>query len=152
MRNIWSRLGLAACVAVAAQAALTAPTTAADNVVMISIGDAMVTPDFHEKLDGSVKFYFGSQAHPAIDHKFGDLVTNEKTNALGKPAIVACNWVFLSGLLKFQERAHQLGANAVVNIDSYYDREDVPSETTIQCHKGFLLAGVALKGDFVKIH
>ena len=53
--------------------------------------------------------------------------------------------------MKFQDRAKELGANAVVNIDSYYKREDTSSETQIQCHSGFLITGIALKGDFVKL-
>ena len=151
MTNIWSRLSIVASVLLAAQVAFVAPTQARDDLVLLSISDAMAMPDFKAKLDGSVRFYFGSQSHPGIVHKFGDLVTNEKTNSLGKPAVTACQWAFLSALLKFQERARQLGANAVINIDSYYKREDVPSETQIQCHSGFLITGVALKGDFVKV-
>jgi hypothetical protein len=152
MKHVLSRLGIAACVLFASQATLVAPTQASDDVVMISIDNAMSSPDFQSKLDSSIKFYFGTSPHPAIERKFGDLTTNEKTNSLGKPDIVACNWAFLSGLLKFQERARQLGANAVVNIDSYYKREDVSNNTQIECHHGFLITGVALRGDFVKIH
>jgi uncharacterized protein YbjQ (UPF0145 family) len=151
MRKILSRLGLVASVLFASQAALVAPTQASDDLVLLSISDAMATPDVQEKLDGSVKFYFGPSSHPPIEHKFGDLVTNEKTNSLGKSVTKACQWAFLSALLKFQDRAKVLGANAVVNIDSYYKREDVPSDSQIQCHHGFLITGVALKGDFVKI-
>lgn len=151
MKNVLSRMGIAACVLLASQAMLVAPTQASDDLVMISIDNAMASADFQEKLDNSVKFYFGNAPHPAIEHKFGELTTNDKTNSLGKPDIQACEWAFLSGLIKFQERARQLGANAVVNIDSYYKRDDVANSTQIECHHGFLITGVALRGDFVKI-
>lgn len=152
MKKIWSRLSVVLSASLlAGQVAVVAPAQARDDVVMISISDALATPDARDKLDGSVRFYFGSAAHPGIAHKFGDLVTNEKTNSLGKPALRACEWVFLSDLLKFQERAKQLGANAVVNIDSYYKRDDAPSATQVECHSGFFVTGVALRGDFVKL-
>jgi hypothetical protein len=44
-----------------------------------------------------------------------------------------------------------LGANAVVNIISYYRKVPMSSDTQYECHAGTLMAGVALKGDFVKI-
>jgi uncharacterized protein YbjQ (UPF0145 family) len=98
-----------------------------------------------------VKFFFGDTPHPAILQSFATLVANEKTNSVNKTALHACQWAFLSALMKFQKRAEQLGANAVVNIHSYYKREDVSSDTTIQCHDGFLMTGVALRGNFVKL-
>jgi uncharacterized protein YbjQ (UPF0145 family) len=127
------------------------PATARDDVIQMPIHDAMVTPDAQQKLDGSVKFFFGDTPHPAILKSFATLVANEKTNSVNKTALHACQWAFLSALMKFQKRAEQLGANAVVNIHSYYKREDVSSDTTIQCHDGFLMTGVALRGNFVKL-
>jgi uncharacterized protein YbjQ (UPF0145 family) len=53
--------------------------------------------------------------------------------------------------VKFQRRAAQLGANAVVNIHSYYDKQDISSDTSFQCRDGFMMTGVALRGDFVKL-
>lgn len=127
------------------------PAMARDDVIQMPIQDAMATPDAQQKLDGSVKFFFGDTQHPAILQSFATLVANEKTNSVNKTALHACQWAFLSALVKFQKRAEQLGANAVVNIHSYYKREDVSSDTTIQCHDGFLMTGVALRGNFVKL-
>lgn len=42
-------------------------------------------------------------------------------------------------------------ANAVVNIASYYKKVEVRHETMYECHKGGLMAGVALKGDVVRV-
>ncbi|HEX2930213.1 MAG TPA: excinuclease ATPase subunit, partial [Candidatus Binatia bacterium] len=62
-----------------------------------------------------------------------------------------CNWVFLSAMIALEKRAQQLGANAVVNIVSYYQKVIMSSPTEFECHAGAVIAGVALKGDFVKI-
>lgn len=128
-----------------------APAGARDTVIEMPIKDALATPDAQQKLDGSVKFFFGNAPHPEILQSFATLVANDKTNSVNKSGMHACQWAFLSSLLKFQKRAQQLGANAVVDIHSYYKREDVSSDTTIQCHDGFLMTGVALRGNFVKL-
>jgi hypothetical protein len=44
-----------------------------------------------------------------------------------------------------------VGANAVVNVESFYRKHAVPSKTEYECHKGFLIAGVALRGDVVQL-
>lgn len=124
---------------------------ARDTVTIMSIAEALAAPDAVAKLDGTVKFYFGDTPHPTVEKSFGKLVANEKTNALNKSAKRACEWAFLSALLKFQKRAGSLGANAVVGINSYYDKKEVSSTSTIECHDGFLMTGVALRGEFVTI-
>ena len=129
----------------------TLPAQARDDVIMLSVSDAMATQEFQQRLDNSVRFHFGSSPHGPVVKSLGDFVTNEKTNSLGKSSLAACQWALLSGLLKFQEKALQLGANAVINIHSYYKREDVSNDTQVECHSGVFVTGVALKGDFVKI-
>ena len=107
--------------------------------------------DAQNKLDGSVKFFFGNQETPKILTKLSTDVTNQKTNAVGKSDERACNWVFLSAMIQLEKRAKQLGANAVVNIVSYYQKNVMSSPTEFECHAGAIMAGVALRGEFVKI-
>lgn len=142
---------IASSVLAASLTAGVSPVGASDDVYMLSISDVLATQDAKDRLDNSVKFFFGDAAHPAVQHKFGEFVTNQKTNGFVKSDVTACSWVFLSGLLEFQKRAEQLGANAVINIHSYYKKEDISNETQIPCHKGFLVAGIAMRGDFVKV-
>jgi uncharacterized protein YbjQ (UPF0145 family) len=111
----------------------------------------MQVADSQEKLEGTVKFYFGDQKHPKVLSKLGSDVSNRKTNAFGKADEKACNWAFLSALVALEKRATELGANAVVNVVSYYKKDTFSSQTEFECHAGALMAGVALKGDFVKI-
>jgi uncharacterized protein YbjQ (UPF0145 family) len=118
---------------------------------LLPISVALAVKEAQEKLDGSIKFYFGSQETPKIATRLGSDVSNRKTNAFGKSDEAACNWVFLSAMIALEKRAQQLGANAVVNIVSYYDRKVMSSTTEFECHAGAIIAGVVLKGDFVKI-
>ena len=142
---------LAGLIIAAFMLATVAPSSARDTKYMLPIAAALETKDAREKLDGSVKFFFGSQETPKILTKLATDVTNLKTNAVGKSDEKACNWVFLSAMMQLEKRAKELGANAVVNIVSYYQKNVVSSATEFECHAGAVIAGVALKGDFVKI-
>ena len=143
-------ISLAICIALAST--LASPgARAADTLVMISVPEAMSTPEYQQKLDGSVKFYFGDTPHPEIVHTYGNFVTNKKTNGFAKEAGVACNHVLLSALIQLQSQAKSLGGNAVVNIHSYFKKNEAVHDQAVECYKGFLMAGVALKGDIVKV-
>jgi uncharacterized protein YbjQ (UPF0145 family) len=131
--------------------AIARPCTARDTKYLLPIAVAMEVKDSQDKLDGSIKFFFGDQPTPQVISKLGTDVSNRKTNAFGKSDEKACNWAFLSAMVALQKRAQQLGANAVVNIVSYYKKEVMSSASQFECHAGALIAGVALKGDFVKI-
>jgi uncharacterized protein YbjQ (UPF0145 family) len=127
------------------------PAHAKDNAVMISIDEALASAEAKEKLGDSVKFYFGNQSHPKIIQKLGTDSTNKKTNGFNKGTERACNVAFLSAMIQMKERADQLGANAIVNIVSYYKKHEVSNPTQFECHDGGFITGVALKGEFVKI-
>jgi len=127
------------------------PAHARDDKLMFPVAPALEAKDAKEKLDGSVKFYFGNQETPKILTKLGTDVTNQKTNKFGKSDERACNWVFLSAMIQLDKRAKQLGANAVVNIVSYYQKNVTSSPTEFECHAGNIVASLALRGEFVKI-
>ena len=124
---------------------------ARDTRLMLPIEEAMSTPEAKERLQGDIRFYFGDQAHPEVKERLGEGVSNRKTNAVNKTDKRACEWSFLSALLAMQGRARELGADAVVNIQSYYRKVPVGSATQYECHAGAVIAGVALKGEFVKL-
>jgi uncharacterized protein YbjQ (UPF0145 family) len=127
------------------------PVHARDDKHLFPIAAAMATKEAKEKLDGSIKYFFGDQETPKILAKLGTDVTNQKTNGLGKPVERACNWVFLSAMTQLDKRAKQLGANAVINIVSYYQRNAMSSPTEFECYKGAVMAAVSFRGEFVKI-
>lgn len=127
------------------------PSAARDTKHLLPIAAALEVKDAQEKLSGTVKFFFGDQPTPPVLTKLSTDVANRKTNAFGKSDEKACNWAFLSAMIALERRAQQLGANAVVNIVSYYNRIAMSSATQFECHAGAIMAGVVLKGDFVKI-
>lgn len=127
------------------------PAHASDRKYLLPIAAGLENKDAQEKLDGSIKFFFGTQPHPAILSKFGSDISNRKTRVFGRSDETACNWAFLSAMISLQNRAKQMGANAVINIVSYYKKDTMSSTTEFECHAGALMAGVTLKGDFVTI-
>lgn len=115
------------------------------------VAEAAGTVDAQAKLDGSVKFYWGNQKHPKVSKSLGTDQTNKKTNAFNKSDKDACDWAWLSAMLQMQQRAKQLGANAIINIHSIYQNQDFSSETEYECGVGTFTGGVALRGEFVKL-
>jgi hypothetical protein len=81
----------------------------------------------------------------------GEWGTNKKTNAFGKSDKAACEWVFLSAILTMQERARSEGGDAIINIRSNYKNIETSSETEYMCGAGAVIAGVAFKGEVVKL-
>jgi uncharacterized protein YbjQ (UPF0145 family) len=123
---------------------------ARDTDYKLKIDEVLQNPELKGKLASDVKFYFGSQKAPA-GQSLGSFVTNKKTNSVGKPDEVACRWAMLSALIELQERAKKEGGNAVVNVVSFYKKDEFSSETEYECHAGAIIAGVALKGTVVKL-
>lgn len=137
--------------AIMAAAFAAMPAQARDTKLMLPLAAAMADNDAQGRLGDTVKFYFGSQKTPQVLKQLGTDQTSQKTNSFGKSAEKACNWAFLSAMLRLQARAKELGANAVVNIVSNYKNVEMSSETEFECHDGAMMTGVALKGDFVTI-
>jgi uncharacterized protein YbjQ (UPF0145 family) len=127
------------------------PVHAADDRRLMPIAAALAANDAPSHLGDSVKFYFGQQSVSNIAEELGQDKTSQKTNSFGKSAEQACNWAFLSAMIRLQKRAEQLGADAVVNIVSNYKNVEMSSEQEFECHVGTLMTGVALKGDFVRL-
>ena len=138
-------------IALSAAVATSLPVQARDTKMMLPLAAAMSANDAQTRLGDTVKFYFGNQKTPAIAQRLGVDKTSQKTNSFGKSADTACNWAFLSAMLRLQQRAKELGADAVVNIVSNYKNEEMSSETDFECHDGAMMSGVALKGEFVKL-
>lgn len=130
---------------------MTTATQARDTEHLLSIEEAMNTPAAQEKLDPEIRFVFADTPHATIIANHGNFVTNKKTNAFNKSDQEACRWVMLSALLSLQDRVQKEGGNAVVNIESYYKQRPMESRSEYECHAGFLMAGVALRGDIVTL-
>jgi hypothetical protein len=124
---------------------------ARDTRHMYSIAQAMKTANTDKRIDKNVRMYFGTQPHPSVAERFGTYTSNKKTNAFNKSDKMACEWAFLSAILTFQERALREGGNAVVNIRSYYKKQNVSSRTEYMCGAGTFVAGMTFRGEVVKL-
>lgn len=124
--------------------------SARNDVLHFPVADASGTTDATAKLDGTVKFYWGNQKTPKFSKKLGTDQTTKKTNGFNKSDKDSCEWAWLSAMITMQNRAKQLGADAIVNLHSYSKGADFVSDTEYECVVGTFTSGVALRGDFVK--
>lgn len=136
--------------AFAALAAVTA-AQARNDVVMLPLEDVVKMGLDQGKLDGSVKFYMSGAPTPRVSAKMGEDTSNKKTNGVGKDDATACNWAALSALVAFEASAKQKGANAVVDMHSFYKRNAVKDRVNYECHAGNIMTGVTLKGTYARV-
>ena len=122
---------------------------ARDTRLKLPIKDALETSDAKAKLGTEVKFVFGSS--PAGAKTFGTYTSNKKTNFANKSDKEGCEWAFLSAMISLKERALAEGGNAVVNIQSYYKKNEFTSATEYECAAGAFVGGVALRGTVAKL-
>ena len=135
----------------AALLALAFAAQASDRTVNIALEDVLAMPDAEGKLDPEVKFFLDGQKTPTVIKKFASSKTSKKTNAFAKSDDVACRWAALSALISLQNAVKQQGGNAMIDMVSNYNNIETKSSTTIECHAGGVMAGVALKGTVAKI-
>lgn len=132
-------------------AAVMAPAMARNTAYMVPLADVLAMPEASGKLDGSVKFFMKGQKTPPIQQRLDDDVSNRKTNGVGKEDVAACKWAALSALMALQDKAKAQGANAVVDIVSYYKKNTVENAEKFECHAGAMIVGVTLKGVYAKV-
>ncbi|HVZ99870.1 MAG TPA: hypothetical protein VG841_06105 [Caulobacterales bacterium] len=131
--------------------AIAAPAFAEDAVGPHAISAVTERADYASQLQG-VSFYFGDQGHPAVSRVIErDATTSLRTRKFGRSNEEACQWVMLSALIQLRDHALAVGGNAVVNVRSNWRNNTTSSTTEYQCSAGFLMAGVALKGDVVRL-
>jgi len=121
----------------------------ADDRYLFSIEEAL---DKHsEVVDHSIGLYFAVRPQERITTDFGTFVSNRKTNARLKAPETSCSWAFMSAIKSLQQRAKAEGGNAIINIHSFYKKNEFFSEKVYECHDGRNVSGVALKGSVVNI-
>ena len=129
----------------------TSTSQARNEVLRLSIEEALSQPEAESSLDGSIRLFFGDQALPAIERKLGTFTSNKKTNGFNKSDVEACNWAFLSAMISLQERAIRERGNAVVNIRSFYRKSEFSSSSDFECGAGTFVVGITMVGEVVKL-
>lgn len=119
--------------------------------LIVPIADALAARDVKDRPTGAVKFFFATEKTPAIAKKFGTAIASPRTGAGGLNDQRACHEAFLWTLVDLEQRAQRAGADAVVNIVSYYQRTERASASEFECHVGNVIVTVWLKGDLVKL-
>jgi uncharacterized protein YbjQ (UPF0145 family) len=147
MKHALSIVAMTLC----AGAMLSSPAMARDTKYMLPLKDVLEMPEAKEKLDDSFRFYLSGQKTPKVLQRMESDISNRKTNGVGKSDEDGCRWAALSALISLQDKAKSLGANAVVDIVSYYKKNEVASATDYECHAGAVVVGVALKGTYAKV-
>jgi uncharacterized protein YbjQ (UPF0145 family) len=147
-----NRIALTAATVVIALVFATPHASARETRVELPLQELLDSPQAKEAgIDGSVRFYLAGQKHPAVVSKMGEDVANRKTNAANKSDEEACRWVTLSVLRAFQDTAKSKGANAVIDVVSYYKKNEFRSPSNYECYAGAIMAGTALKGTYAKV-
>lgn len=139
------RTAIVACLLVAGSAA-----SARDTKLLLPIDAALKQGRAEGIIGDDLVFKFGTGNRGGLGKTIGSDVANRKTNAVNKTDGEACNWAFLSALKALQESARSVGARGVVEIVSYYKKNEYSSATEFECHAGTIMAGVALKGSYAK--
>lgn len=124
---------------------------ARDDVVMLPLSDVVQMGLDQGKLDGSVQFYLSGARTPKVAAKLGEDTSNRKTNGVGKDDATACNWAALSALMAFEASAKEKGANAVVDLHSFYKKSATKDAVNYECHAGNIMAGVTFKGSYARV-
>jgi uncharacterized protein YbjQ (UPF0145 family) len=130
---------------------VTDPAHGRNVQLFIPIADALNASEIKDRPTGAVKFFFATQKSPEIIKNLGSYFAGPRTGATGLSDQRACHEAFHWTLLNMEKRAQRVGANAVVNIVSYYRKKEMASSTDFECHVGNVIATVWLKGDLVKI-
>jgi len=142
--RIGARLILAASLLVLSQASL-ARETLHDLTV-----DAAMQSAGNENVGKDIAFYMAGQNHPAVEQTLGQFTSKRASNGFGKSDEDACARAFLSAIIAFQDRARQLGGNAVVDIKSITNG-GLTSATSYRCVSGSTHSNVGLSGSVVKL-
>lgn len=124
---------------------------ARDTVLHLPLADVLAMPEAKEKLDPAMKFFLAGQDTPKVIKRFSTDVSNPKTNGFNKSDEFGCKWAALSALINLQASAKREGANAVIDIVSYYKKNEYKSATDFECHAGAVIIGVALRGTYAQV-
>ncbi|PJI98635.1 hypothetical protein CLU85_3464 [Acidovorax sp. 69] len=124
---------------------------ARDKVQLQPLEDAVRLGLKEGKLDGSVKFYLSGAPTPEMAApSLGEEHVNRRTSSGGKDPVFACHWAALSGLITLQENAKKQGADAVVDLHSFYKEKTFKDPVRFECYSGNFLTGVTLKGTYAR--
>jgi uncharacterized protein YbjQ (UPF0145 family) len=134
-------------------AAAVAGSAAARNTqLMLAYADAIDSPEGQSQIDKGVKLMFGDKSMPAGAENKGEQIVNKIAKGDSRnDDMNACRRAVVQALAELQQRAKSQGADAVVNIVSYWKNNTYSSATQYECHAGGTGGHLTLKGTLVKL-
>ncbi|CAN5695326.1 phosphoribosylglycinamide formyltransferase [soil metagenome] len=132
--------------------ATTLPTAMARDVEYTLLMDEVLRmPAAQRELDGSVRFYLSGQDHAPTVLRHSEAIVRGNIRGAGEHEIESCKRAALKALVTYQEQARKMGANAVVDIVSYFKNVPYMSRSQYECHAGSSTVVVVFKGSYAKI-
>ena len=132
-------------------AILSGSASAQYPVVMVDPLEAL--EEIKSELGQDVTFYFTGATLPPGTMQRDEVVVDISTRQ-GEAARQAesCRRVFLTIMKDLQARARKAGANAVVNLVSFYGKRVNADPIKLECHRGReVRARIALRGNFAQL-
>jgi uncharacterized protein YbjQ (UPF0145 family) len=129
--------------------AVAGPAVARNVELKLPWADVLESPEAKSKLDKAITLRFGDHTLPAGAERKGDDTVNRIAKGRSRHDDVnACKAAAVEALAALQERAKQLGANAVVDIVSHYKNNKFASATEYECHAGGTGGHLTFKATF----
>lgn len=106
-------------------------------------------PQGKQRLSG-IAYFMKGQNHPAVVQELGEVHSSKKTRNLGRGDEESCEIALVSALIAIEKKAKSMGADAVINMESY-TRDKISADTTkLECNVGSAVANMAVRGTMVK--
>lgn len=96
-----------------------------------------------------VALYFGSQAHPEVQHQLGEASVSARVARAQDGADASCGNALAQALSKLRAAAQEKNANAVINVQTRFHSTETRSATDFTCGVSPSAAAVAVRGDLV---
>ncbi|AKZ25070.1 excinuclease ABC subunit A [Ralstonia nicotianae] len=132
-------------------AAIGTPALARDEIDTYPISEALAS-EGPDKVADDIGLYFSGQQHAPVAQSLGEISIRKTTSTISVGEEAACQYALLSTVRALQERARQMGGNAVVDIKSNYKKRVMESASEFTCGAGMFVVAVALKGEVVTLN
>ena len=163
------------CVALLSSLLISQGAMAQDTRYLLSLDDAFSAYQNSKYHSEDVPMYFGDAPHPEIKQLIKTDVVTKRTSQKGrktyetgsglptvwghggakvgaeelKRRLKMCHRIFVSLVAVMKERARRIGADGIVNVESYFKNVPFRSSTEYECWEGSFHGAITLKGDFV---
>lgn len=98
-----------------------------------------------------VALYFGDQPHPAVVTKLGEATKSSHPPRKTATEVQICNATLADALRQLANAAHDRGANAVINIKTWFHSTVNTSADNYTCGVSGVSAALRVSGEFVTL-